>query len=224
MSKVATAVVGASIVQKALFGDNGAGDANRAGGRAADAQARLADKQGQISQEQWDQYKSIYQPLETAQAADAVRAGGIDDQNAAVGLAAADVEQSYANQAGQMDRSLSRSGVAPGSGAALALRNDMALEKAANSAGAMTRARSDAVNVGRALRTNAINTGRGISSGAMTGLSNAGNMQGNVASTYGGMGAIAAQRNQDQAGVIGAGITAGLNYAVKPKQNARTMQ
>ena len=78
------------------------------------------------------------------------------------GLARADVEQGFASAEQSGLRSLSRMGVNPGSGRMDALRMGIGLSKAGALAHAGTKARSDAMTLGRAMKMDAIGFGKGL--------------------------------------------------------------
>lgn len=154
------------------------------------------------------------------------------------GKAEADVNAGFANAEGQQSRALSRTGVNPSSGKALAIGNQTAIAKAAALAGADTGARTSARLEGRALTDRASNAlagypamsmtatgsgatigtaGTGLTNAALTGMNSgqtaAGGMAGNMGANAAGMyGAEASYKtNADRAD---SGVSAGLGSAV----------
>lgn len=142
-----------------------------------------------------------------------------------VGQAQADVNQGFSNAQAQQIRAMSRMGVNPSSGKALAIGNQNSIAQAAALAGVSTKARTHARNEGRALTdraTNALagypamgmqatgagagigasgismaNTGlAGLNSGAMSAGGMAGQMGQNAAGMYGVMGNYKNQQDQ----------------------------
>ena len=115
----------------------------------AQRQADLAEEDASfyrgISQHQFDRSKlsEKYQD-ELFGLADKYSSGQVGNEMA--GMANADVEQAYGAAQGNMTRAAARYGINPGSGAFAAAMGDMATQKAADSAGAQTRARIDARN------------------------------------------------------------------------------
>lgn len=95
--------------------------------------------------------------MQDTQIADAKSFNTADRANELAGQASADVNAGFANAEGQQQRSLSRMGVNPNSGRALAVGNQTAIAKAAALAGAATNARTNARVEGRGLTDRAVN-------------------------------------------------------------------
>ena len=102
----------------------------------------------------------------------------------------ADVQMASSNQQGILSRNLSRQGVNPGSGAALAAQNQNALATAAASAGAQNTARQQVEATGYARMADASNIGTGIAQRAtqQTGVA-AGAGQGAIGASTAALGA-----------------------------------
>lgn len=135
--------------------------------------------------------------------------------NELAGKAMADVNQGFANAEGQQTRALSRMGVNPSSGKALAMGNQTAIAKAAALAAAGSGARDRARMEGYALTDRATNalagypamgmqaTGAGAGYGASgTAIANQG--LAGMNSGYGAAGTMAGQMGQNAAGMYGA--------------------
>ena len=138
-----------------------------------------------------------------------------DKANELAGKAMADVNQGFANAEGQQSRALTRMGVNPSSGKALAMGNQTAIAKAAALAAAGTGARDRARTEGYALTDRATNalagypamgmqaTGAGAGYGASgTNIANQG--LAGMNSGYGAAGTMAGQMGQNAAGMYGA--------------------
>lgn len=146
------------------------------------------------------------------------------DPNKYVSGAASDVQSSYSNASGQLDRSLSRSGVS--SGRALSMKEQFAQGLAAALAGAKTRARQQGLaDKGKAL-TGAMEAARGMfetggnltrtgvesQTAAASSQSSAANIEGQAGSLYGQAGALHGQAGQLQGAQADAYTRAGQAY------------
>lgn len=148
-----------------------------------DANARATD--------QWNQYKTTFQPIETKMAQEAMDAGGEADQESAAGKAGADVQQQSAIASQASNARLEAMGINPNSGNFAATANANALRTAATGAGAETNARTTAKNTGISLRAGAAAFGRnqtntagqqvGIGTNSGNSSVNAGNVSANTA-------------------------------------------
>jgi len=120
------------------------------------------------SAQQWDQYTSIFQPLETkmAETATSFDTSGRRDQAAAEAVAGVNRQMEQTRAAQQ--RGLQRAGIQLGSGRALTLDNASRLAEAKAAAGADYGARKQVEATGLSLVDNAAKFGRGLTS---TGLS-----------------------------------------------------
>jgi hypothetical protein len=134
------------------------------------------------NQKRADEYaeyeRSTFRPVEQRLVKDAEEYSTVANQEKLASAAASDLSQAYSNTRDQSNRSLSRLGVNPNSNRFAALNNQLSLDQAANTAGAMTKARSDADNLGFARRMDVTGLGRGLATNASTayGVSiNAGN-------------------------------------------------
>lgn len=162
-----------------IIGDHGAGDANAASADANKTSAAASKTQAQIAQDQWNQYKTTFQPLETDLAAKAKTYGTPEEQEAAAGRANADVTSSFdaTRKAQQLGLSGSR-GLNPNDPAYAATVGSTNLSEAASKAGAETQARIQARDQGFAKELDAIGIGKGIPASSA-------NTLGNVAATTG---------------------------------------
>lgn len=202
---VAGAVIG--VAGNALLGDHGAGDANSASADASRTSAQASKQQADIALDQWNTYKSTYQPLEKQLVGDAATYGTEADQEAAAGRAHADVSQAF-DATGKNSAALLASsyGINPASDAFKSNLNTVGTSEAVADAGAMNSARLQNRELGYAKRLDAIGIGKGIPASSASSLSS-------VASTTGMRGLPnfnqSQQLNQQQAyGVYGIGQVA----------------
>lgn len=136
--------------------------------KVANAQLSALNSNTALSNDYADYAKSTFRPLETGMVAAAQNYDTPERQTQNADKAAADVEQSFAGMQAQQQRAMDRRGVNPSSGAAVALGNQNALSKAATTAGAMNKARTDTELQGYARKMDAANLGRGLASSQAT--------------------------------------------------------
>lgn len=122
--------------------------------------------------------KTTFRPMEQAIAADANSFNTPERAAQAVGKAQADVNAGFGNAQAQQQRAMSRMGVNPSSGRAMAMQNQAGIAQAAALAGAANKARTDTETLGYARKMDAANLGRGLASNQATSMGvalNAGN-------------------------------------------------
>ena len=122
--------------------------------------------------------KTTFRPMEQAIAADANSFNTPERAAQAVGKAQADVNAGFGNAQAQQQRAMSRMGVNPSSGRAMAMQNQTSIAQAAALAGASNKARTDTETLGYARKMDAANLGRGLASNQATSMGvalNAGN-------------------------------------------------
>ncbi len=195
---VAGAVAGAA-VGSVLADDYGAERANDA---AADA-SRL---QAQIAREQWDRYKTMYEPLEQRFVNESQNYDSPENFQRAAGEASATVASQFAKARSQLERT---PGMDPSSGAYQAGMVNLGLGQAAADATQQNAARQMVRDKARAYETDALSLGKGLPAGAMTGLSSA--SSNSLAQAQFGLG----QANRE-ATAIGGLVNAGFNAWNKP--------
>jgi hypothetical protein len=165
MPWAAAAAVGSAVV--------GGIASNKAAGKAADAQRAAIEAnawQGRIAQDQWDQYKSLYQPLETQMLADVKKYDSPEARNAA----AAEAQASVSSEIGKAQDRLSRTvGYDPSSAAAQAAQTNLALSGAAMGATAQNTARKQVKDTSYARQLDMLGLGKGLVTNASTGFANA---------------------------------------------------
>lgn len=115
-----------------------------------------------------DYERETFRPLEKQIVRDAEEYSTENKREALATTAAADVNTAFTNARGQESRALSRMGVNPNSTRFAALNNQLTLGQAATSAGAMTKTRTDAEQLGFARRMDAAGLGRGLAGNAST--------------------------------------------------------
>lgn len=159
---IGSAVIGTgvSLIGGALMGDNGAEAAN-------DAAADSTKLQSQIAQDQWNQYKRIYQPMEEAYVADAQNFDSPENYSKAAGSASATVASQFGKARAQLTRT---PGLDPSSGAYQAGLTGLGLAEAANGAVAQNAARQGVKDQAYTMKTNALNLGKGLAGTASAGL------------------------------------------------------
>lgn len=187
---MAWAVVGAAAITtiggSLLAGDNGAEGANNA---AADS-TRL---QSEIAQDQWNQYKRIYQPLEEQYVADAQNFDSPENYAKAAGSASATVASQFSKA---RDRLIRTPGLDPSSGAYQAGLTGLGLSEAATGAVAQNAARQGVKDQAYTMKTNALNLGKGLPGTASQGL-------GSVASSSMAQASAAQAQANGQAAALG---------------------
>jgi hypothetical protein len=134
-----------------------------------------------------DEYnKGTFRPLERKLVTEAQQFDTEAQREVLAGKALGDVRQSFASARDIGIRDLNRRGVNPNDGNYGSVAKQLALGEAAAGAGAATKAREDAITLGRALKMDAVSLGRGLPSQQATATSlalNAGNSSANNAQT-----------------------------------------
>ena len=153
------------------------------------------------AEEDRTRYLSNFVPIENKAAAEALTAGGEQDQQKQAMLAKGDVSTALANQRAATNRQMASMGVNPNSARFAATRNANDITLAAAEGSAMTRARQAASALGWSKKMDAANLGRGVASNQTTALNAATN-----AGAYGNSSASTAlnSQNASTSGVAGA--------------------
>lgn len=164
---VAGAVVGVGL-SYALSDDHGAQGAN-------DASAAATRQTAAIAQDQWNYYKSHYQPLESSLIDQAKKAGSPEEFAAARGRAGADVEGAF-DQAQKSTQSRMQSyGINPGSPAYQSTAASLDLAKGSAKAGALTAADNNTRNLAYSKALDVVGLGRNIPAQSAASSANAAN-------------------------------------------------
>ena len=151
-----------------------------------------ATKNAQRGDDQWNQYKSVFQPIENKMAEEAMNYDSPEEVARREGLAAATVGRQFDNTQAQTSREMARMGVSPTSSLGSDAMTDQANTRALATAGAINKERNDTKLLGMSLRENAAKFGRN-QTGTGIAASQAALQAGNSAS--GVMGAQSAQGN-----------------------------
>lgn len=163
LSAGAAALVGAvaaPVVGSLLADDNGAEDANNA---AADA----TDLQAQISRDQWNRYKEIYEPLERQMVDEAQDYASPENYAKAAGEASATVSQQFSKARDRLTRT---PGLDPSSGAYQSSLVGLDLAQAANDATQQNLARKNVTDTAYSRKQSALGLGKGLDATAASGL------------------------------------------------------
>ncbi|CUJ82216.1 Uncharacterised protein [Achromobacter sp. 2789STDY5608615] len=155
-----------------------------------------ATKNSQRGDDQWNQYKSVFQPIENKMAEEAMSYDSPEEVARREGLAAATVGRQFDNTQAQTSREMARMGVSPTSSLGSDAMTDQANTRALATAGAINKERNDTKLLGMSLRENAAKfgrnqTGTGIAASqaalqagnSATGVMGAQSAQGNAAGT-----------------------------------------
>lgn len=187
MSGIAAAMVTSAVI--------GGVASNRAANKASDAQDRAIAAnawQGEIAKDQYEDYKSVYRPLEHKLAADAANM----DSPEAYDKAAAEAQASVSTQLDlAKDRMRRTYGLDPSSGAAQAATMDMEIKGAAMGANAQNKARQNLSDKSFARQMDVAGLGKGLVANASNGLASAAAASGRLADS------AAAQANATASGV-----------------------
>jgi len=161
MSSAITAVVAGAVVSSALADDNGAEAANNS---VADANAL----QAQISRDQWNRYKEIYEPLERQMVDEAQDYASPENYAKAAGEASATVSQQFSKARDRLTRT---PGLDPSSGAYQSSLVGLDLAQAANDATQQNLARKNVTDTAYARKQSALGLGKGLDATAASGMS-----------------------------------------------------
>lgn len=155
-----------------------------------------ASKNAERGDDQWNQYKNVFQPIENRMAEEAMNYDSPEEVARREGLAAATVGRQFDNAQAQTSREMARMGVSPTSSLGSTAMTDQANARALASAGAINKERNDTKLLGMSLRENAARfgrnqTGTGIAASqaalqagnSATGVMGAQSQQGNAAGT-----------------------------------------
>ena len=119
-----------------------------------------ATKNAERGDDQWNQYKNVFQPIENKMAEDAMNYDSPEEVARREGLAAATVGRQFDNTQAQTSREMARMGVSPTSSLGATAMTDQANARALASAGAINKERNDTKILGMSLRENAAKFGR----------------------------------------------------------------
>lgn len=147
-----------------------ANKANKTAKAAQRSQEAIQARQQDIADEQWENYKQNYLPLEQDYLEQAKGFGSIANQEKAAANAAAAVAGRFAGAKDELNRT---PGLDPNSQQYLRTKAKLELGEAATSAAAQTGARENTEKTGAAMLQDAAAMGKGMSSNAMASLNSA---------------------------------------------------
>jgi hypothetical protein len=130
--------------------------------KIAQQQIASADTNTARADDQWNTYKTLFQPVEAKMVEDANNFDSPERQALMASQAGADVTKSYQGALDSNQRNMERMGVNPNSGKFAAINNETNLAQAKDTAGAMNNARNGVITQGLALRAGAANFGRNM--------------------------------------------------------------
>lgn len=171
------AVVGTAVGANALLGDPlglGAGSGGN-GTQAGQTSNAAAEKASQIAGDQWDYYKSNYQPLESNLIGQAQAAGSPEEFARARGAANADVTGAFNTARNQTKSRMESYGINPGSPAYQSGLASADLAEGATKAGALTAADNNTRNLAYSKALDVVGIGRNIPAQSAASASNASN-------------------------------------------------
>ena len=177
MSGVATAIVGSAVVG-AIASDS----ASRRSAAAMKGSSDAAMLQANISGEQWDRYKEMYDPIER----DYIKQAQEWDSPARYQLEAGAASANVTNQFGKARERLARTpGLDPSSAGFAASMAGMDMAQAGADAVAQNAARRNVQDTAWARKTDALSLGKGLPAQAMNGLSSAASSLGQIGAAQG---------------------------------------
>lgn len=165
MPWAAAAAVGSAVI--------GGVASNSAANKAADAQKAALDAnawQGRIAQDQWDQYKQTYQPLEQQMVLGAKNYDSPEARNAAAAEAQAGVSSELGKAQDRLGRTV---GFDPSSAAGQAAETNLQLQGAAMGATSQNAARKQVKDTAYAHQLDMVGMGKGLVANASTGMASA---------------------------------------------------
>jgi len=197
---VAAAIIGSTALTVAANASTNRAAA-RANGQAADA----ASQQAQIAQEQYNDWKSDFLPLQHDLVTEAKKAGSAYEYDRAAELANGDVTQAYGRAKTDLASRLASYGVDPTQGKYATSFGRLGLAEAAAGAGAQNRARDAVTDKAWAKKADVYAMGKGIPGQATTGLASAAQTNAMVANNY---------SNQASRNAVGIGnfVQQGVNW------------
>ncbi|MGZ9893019.1 tail fiber domain-containing protein [Bordetella bronchiseptica] len=150
--------------------------------------------------DQWQQYKDVFQPIETRMAEEAMSYDSPEEVARREGLAAATVGRQFDNTQAQTQRQMARMGVSPTSSLGSQAMTDDANTRALATAGAISKERNDTKLLGMSLREGAARFGRNQTGTGIAASQAA--LQGGQSAA----GIMGAQTNQGNAAGTGQGL------------------
>lgn len=169
------APVAGALIGKALNRGN-----DKAARDAMGAQTNLANQQAQIAQQQYDDWKNDFLPLQHDLVREARGAGSQAELDRAAETANADVTQAFGRGKAELAGRLSSLGIDPSQGRFATTFGRYGLAEAAAQAGAQNTARTSTMDKAWGKKLDVYGMGRGIPAQAGAGLGAAAAMQGQI--------------------------------------------
>jgi hypothetical protein len=148
--------------------------------KVVNQQIASGDANAARAESQWQIYRDLFAPIEERMVKDANEFDSPERKSRMAAEAGADVGRGYDAAADTNQRQMERMGINPNSGRFQAMNNEMSINRAKDTAGAMNKARRDTELLGMSQRQSAANFGRNMpntglaaDSAALTGGSNA---------------------------------------------------
>lgn len=176
MAAITSAVIGAVGVASSISASS---KANKTAKAAQQSQEQILNRQQDIADEQWENYKTNYLPLEQDYLETAKNFGSIANQEKAAANASAAVAGKFASAKDELNRT---PGLDPNSQQYLRTKAKIELAEAANSAAGQTAARENVEKTGAAMLQDAASLGKGMSGNAVASLNAAAGGASNYAS------------------------------------------
>lgn len=168
----------AAILGSAVIGGIASSRASKKASAAQQGASDAARMQAEIAQDQWENYKQTYQPLEKELVADAREFDSPERYREAAGQAAADVSSQFGLA---RERLMRQPGFDPTSAAAQSSMVGLDLAQAASGATSQNTARRNIRDTAWARRVDAMSLGKGLPAQASSMLSSSANTMGNIA-------------------------------------------
>lgn len=130
--------------------------------KVVNQQVATQDKSNARADEQWNQYKTVFQPAETKSVEEAMQYDSPEKQAAAAAEARADVARNLDLQRGAQERNMASMGINPTSGRYAGIDRSTSLTGALAQAGAENSARDKTRQMGIMLRKDAAALGRNL--------------------------------------------------------------
>lgn len=175
-------MVAAALIGSAVVGGVAANSASKRAASASQGASEAAATSAAISQDQWENYKKTYQPLEEQYVKDAQNYDNPENQAEAAGLASATVASQFGKARGTLSRT---PGLDPSSGAYAAGLTGLETQEAAANAVAQNAARQGVQDRAQAMKTDALSLGKGLAATAASGLAQSAGIQAGLATQAG---------------------------------------
>lgn len=177
MAAITSAVVG---VAGLAMSASASSKANKTAKAAQQSQEKIMSRQQDIADEQWENYKQNYLPLEQDYLESAKNFGSIANQEKAASNAAAATQGAFAGARDELNRT---AGLDPNSQQYLRTKAKLETAEAAASASGQTAAREGVEKTGAAMLQDAASMGKGMAGSAVAQLNAAGASAANYANS-----------------------------------------